>query len=217
MQNREVNHMKWEPKLYTSDGERRKQFSTWSIPKTIREEHGISDGLTVKITFILSDLEVTGRYKVTSGGEFRLPKAYSSEVEKAVLSNEKKAVLSNNIVFKIDLSEKIESDFMSQVYDSMNSNQKSRKARLKKAPKKPTTTTRSYVSFNRNPDVVAEVLLKAKGFCEICKKEAPFIKKSNNTPYLEVHHKQRLSDGGDDTVENAIALCPNCHRKQHYG
>ncbi len=111
----------------------------------------------------------------------------------------------------------IESDFMNKVYDSMNSNQESRKARLKRAPKKPTTTTRSYTSFNRNPDVVAEVLFKAKGVCEICKKEAPFINKSDNTPYLEVHHKQRLSDGGDDTVENAIALCPNCHRKQHYG
>ena len=28
---------------------------------------------------------------------------------------------------------------------------------------------------------------------------------------------QILLEGGPDTVENAIALCPNCHRKQHYG
>lgn len=33
----------------------------------------------------------------------------------------------------------------------------------------------------------------------------------------EVHHKVPLSAGGDDTVENAIALCPNCHRKAHFG
>jgi len=26
-----------------------------------------------------------------------------------------------------------------------------------------------------------------------------------------------LSEGGEDTLENAIALCPNCHRKMHYG
>ena len=24
-----------------------------------------------------------------------------------------------------------------------------------------------------------------------------------------------LSKGGEDTVENAVALCPNCHRKMH--
>jgi len=34
---------------------------------------------------------------------------------------------------------------------------------------------------------------------------------------LEVHHKVPLAEGGDDTVENAIALCPNCHRHAHYG
>jgi 5-methylcytosine-specific restriction protein A len=32
-----------------------------------------------------------------------------------------------------------------------------------------------------------------------------------------VHHRVRLADGGDDTTDNAVALCPNCHRKAHYG
>ncbi len=27
---------------------------------------------------------------------------------------------------------------------------------------------------------------------------------------------KHLANNGDDTVENAIALCPNCHRKAHY-
>jgi 5-methylcytosine-specific restriction protein A len=26
-----------------------------------------------------------------------------------------------------------------------------------------------------------------------------------------------LSDGGRDTVDNAVALCPNCHRECHHG
>ncbi|MFM0350878.1 HNH endonuclease [Paraburkholderia sp. RL17-347-BIC-D] len=26
-----------------------------------------------------------------------------------------------------------------------------------------------------------------------------------------------LAQGGPDTVANAIALCPNCHRERHYG
>ncbi len=26
-----------------------------------------------------------------------------------------------------------------------------------------------------------------------------------------------LSEGGEDTVENAMAVCPNCHMELHYG
>lgn len=40
---------------------------------------------------------------------------------------------------------------------------------------------------------------------------------SNESPYLEVHHKVPLALGGDDTVANATALCPNCHRQNHFG
>lgn len=71
--------------------------------------------------------------------------------------------------------------------------------------------------FKRDANVIAEVLERANGKCEKCKSDAPFIRKINNTPYLEVHHKVRLADGGEDTVENAIAVCPNCHRELHFG
>ncbi|HHQ4496099.1 TPA: HNH endonuclease, partial [Aeromonas hydrophila] len=62
-----------------------------------------------------------------------------------------------------------------------------------------------------------ERLLIANGKCEHCKKDAPFIRIKDGTPYLEVHHKEKLADGGEDTLENTIALCPNCHRKFHFG
>lgn len=71
--------------------------------------------------------------------------------------------------------------------------------------------------FKRNPDVVAEVLIRAKGKCESCGKPAPFKRRKDDKPYLEVHHKVFLSNGGDDTVENAEALCPNCHKEKHFG
>lgn len=48
-----------------------------------------------------------------------------------------------------------------------------------------------------------------------CNSEAPFIRRTNGSPYLEVHHKTPLAEDGEDTVENAIALCPNCHRELH--
>ena len=92
-----------------------------------------------------------------------------------------------------------------------------RQARLAKASAKPRTVMRLLRDYLRNPDVVAEVLVRAGGLCEVCGNPAPFRRRADSSPYLEVHHKIRLADGGDDTVENAIALCPNCHRQQHYG
>jgi 5-methylcytosine-specific restriction protein A len=64
---------------------------------------------------------------------------------------------------------------------------------------------------------VAEVLNNAQGICQLCHQKAPFIKASNGTPYLEVHHWISLSEGGEDSIENAVALCPNCHKRAHFG
>lgn len=48
----------------------------------------------------------------------------------------------------------------------------------------------------------------------MCGEEAPFHDK-NDEPYLEEHHVKRLADGGSDTMDNVVAICPNCHRKMH--
>jgi hypothetical protein len=92
-----------------------------------------------------------------------------------------------------------------------------RRELLAKSDPKPTKTIVSQVVFNRNQYVVAEILDRANGICERCNKPAPFFKDNDNLPYLEVHHKTPLAENGDDTVENAIGLCPNCHRQAHYG
>jgi 5-methylcytosine-specific restriction protein A len=82
--------------------------------------------------------------------------------------------------------------------------------------KKPGTTTSSVTQYNRDPAVTAWVLQEAGGQCESCGGGAPFLRE-DGTPFLEVHHVRRLADGGPDTIENAIAICPNCHREFHYG
>jgi 5-methylcytosine-specific restriction endonuclease McrA len=92
-----------------------------------------------------------------------------------------------------------------------------RRDRLAKAARKPSVVQVTRTEFRRNADVVVEVMLRAKGICEACGCIAPFVRASDGTPYLEIHHILPLADGGEDTVENAIALCPNCHRKKHYG
>ncbi|GIC76001.1 HNH endonuclease [Moritella sp. F3] len=92
-----------------------------------------------------------------------------------------------------------------------------RRERLRKADKKPRKLTVTVTVYDRNPDVVAEVLLRAEGVCECCDSNAPFLRKSNKSHYLEVHHITPLSECGEDSVENSEALCPNCHREKHFG
>ncbi|WP_206674610.1 HNH endonuclease [Rheinheimera pleomorphica] len=107
--------------------------------------------------------------------------------------------------------------FREEIIKSSGVSSEERQKRLNAAAATPNKRTVSIVVYDRNPDVVAEVLYRANGCCENCLNLAPFNRKSDGSPYLEVHHRTPLADGGDDTVANAIALCPNCHRAAHYG
>lgn len=73
------------------------------------------------------------------------------------------------------------------------------------------TTSQTY---ERNPYVTEFAKRRANGVCELCDQVAPFTNKQNE-PYLETHHIEWLSNGGSDTIENTVALCPNCHKKMH--
>lgn len=79
----------------------------------------------------------------------------------------------------------------------------------------PSVEQASVTRHVRDAAVRSWVLENAKGRCESCQQDAPF--RTSEGPFLEVHHVRRLVDRGADTVENAVALCPNCHRRLHYG
>jgi hypothetical protein len=63
-----------------------------------------------------------------------------------------------------------------------------------------------------------EILQRANNRCENqnCKNPQPFIDKKGEI-FLEIHHKIPYSECKKHTLENCIALCPNCHRREHYG
>ena len=111
----------------------------------------------------------------------------------------------------------LEAAFGIAVQRSLAESPNKRRERLRNAPKTPARTPVVLFAFQRNPDVVAEVLQRAGDQCERCKSKAPFLRRKDASPYLEVHHRIQLADGGEDSVENAEALCPNCHRELHYG
>ena len=82
------------------------------------------------------------------------------------------------------------------------------------AAKKPGAREVVGKQYQRNEYVAEEARLRAAGICQLCELPAPFSNKSDQ-PYLEVHHVVWLAKGGDDSLENTVALCPNCHRKMH--
>lgn len=122
------------------------------------------------------------------------------------------------MLISLNASGDYEQELHEQVKQSLAGGCDERRARL---AKRISVTPDSYETivrvFKRNADVIAEALILANGICGKCLKPAPFKRFSNGTPYLEVHHIKWLADGGEDTVANTIALCPNCHREMHYG
>jgi hypothetical protein len=104
-----------------------------------------------------------------------------------------------------------EPDFLKDVVKHFSSNKKPA------GNKEPTLKLVKTYQYFRDPAVTAYALKRSKGVCGLCNEEAPFVSKSTGIPYLEVHHIIPLKDGGSDTINNVVAVCPNCHREEHYG
>jgi 5-methylcytosine-specific restriction protein A len=91
------------------------------------------------------------------------------------------------------------------------------KQKIKEPPKgikKPKRAANSRTVYVRDPEVRAWVRNEAEGHCEGCGEPAPFLKL--DLPFLEVHHVKPLAEKGSDQITNAVALCPNCHRRCHH-
>jgi predicted HNH restriction endonuclease len=122
-----------------------------------------------------------------------------------------------NLHFSLQSWEKLDQELDQKVKEAQGLSLEERRKRLAESPKQPKKILVNTTMFLRSPYVIAEVLARATGVCESCHASAPFLRGSDGTPYLEVHHQVRLADGGEDTILNARALCPNCHRRAHYG
>jgi len=88
------------------------------------------------------------------------------------------------------------------------------KQRASKAKKQPPLRTTQASTYVRDAAVAEYAKRLANGFCDLCEMPAPFRNKQNDA-YLECHHIIWLAKGGEDTILNTVALCPNCHRKMH--
>ncbi|WP_312471226.1 HNH endonuclease [Neobacillus sp.] len=86
--------------------------------------------------------------------------------------------------------------------------------RAKKACEIVGTRQSTVTHYQRNIYVSEYAKRRANGYCELCEEPAPFINK-DGIPFLETHHIVWLSKGGQDSIQNTVALCPNCHRMMH--
>lgn len=84
----------------------------------------------------------------------------------------------------------------------------------RQSKKKPKEITSTVIQRVRDPYIAEYARRRADGICQLCGNPAPF-NRSDGTPYLESHHIDWLANGGEDSIENTAALCPNCHRKMH--
>ncbi len=114
------------------------------------------------------------------------------------------------------LTREPKSEFEKEVEEALKLTHETRRKILSTANTTPQRIEITSSVFKRNANVVAQALSLANGKCQSCNQDAPF-QREDGTPYLEVHHVEWLSLGGEDSVNNAIALCPNCHRQAHHG
>ncbi len=126
----------------------------------------------------------------------------------ALKMNIHKGISSSITVEEFDeFLENEEEEAQSLTYDKL-------KKKSQEVPEFPPQIFVTSTTFQRSGLVANFAKRRANGFCQLCNNPAPFNNK-NGQPYLESHHIIWLSEGGRDKIENAVALCPNCHKKMH--
>ena len=105
---------------------------------------------------------------------------------------------------------KVRALLASEANENLANNIKASNNGKQKTPFRWVTTT----VYERNPYIAQYVKNLADGKCQLCEQPAPFEDTFGN-PFLESHHIHWLSKGGQDAIQNTVALCSNCHQKMH--
>jgi len=152
-----------------------------------------------------------GAWQVTYVGEYEYEEHYWTTLP------DRNGNMRDAIRFELVPAGGLEMDVGTTDLDELSVESLREKAETSVSGETTTTTTSTSRTTYRRSDVVKEYALRvADGVCQGCGEEAPFLG-TDGEPFLEVHHLYRRSDGGADHPDNVIALCPNCHRRVHYG
>lgn len=111
-----------------------------------------------------------------------------------------------------EIAQNVSHELSEQEISKLSDKELARYTAVKNVKKKPKIA--ETVIYYRDPYLKQMVKRIADGKCQYCRNDAPFIDKQGE-PYLETHHVIRLADGGQDAIDNVVAICANCHRKVH--
>ncbi|WP_108649681.1 HNH endonuclease [Dongshaea marina] len=211
------NHVKsiyddrWEGNTlhYTGMGTNGDQSLSFAQNKTLAESG--SNGVGVHLFEVFRDKEYTYVGEVTlCGSPYQEPQPDVNGDSRLAYIFPLKVALGSRVVSQDNLQalEKKRSKAAKALSDE------TLKERAAKSRKQPGTFKQEATQYERSIWVAEYAKRQAGGICQLCLQPAPFHN-AKGEPYLETHHITWLARGGEDTIENTVALCPNCHKKMH--
>ena len=204
---------KWEGEIlhYTGMGKSRDQSLEFAQNKTLNESQ--TNGVAVHLFEVFRKAQYTYQGKVELAGT---PYQAEQEGEDHVLRKVWMFPLRREDTSS-GLSEHIFQQYVDardKIAESLTGEVLRHKAEIQSKCQKTAHRAVMTDTYIRDPYIARYAKERAQGVCQLCGMPAPFDDAKGN-PYLESHHIVWLSEGGEDTIENTVALCPNCHRRMH--
>lgn len=126
-----------------------------------------------------------------------------------------------NSVVNYDIEEQIDQDinnYLQQEFININ------ESKLVKKPtkKKEKQIIKGILTYSRSESEMLKAKLNSNWQCEMSRLHKTFINEKLNKPFVEGHHlipmfTQDQYENTIDFADNIVTLCPNCHRKIHFG
>ena len=196
---------------YSGMGQRGNQNINGAQNKTLNESN--SNGVDVYLSEVFKSTYYTFRGRVKLIAEpYQKEQLDIEEKKRLVWIFPLQLVDKHQPINKSELAKTLEKRIKKN--QNLTADELLEKIKSKKGSRKPGKRPTRSNYFQRDENIILYSLLRAKGICELCEEPAPFVK-SDGEGFLEVHHIQHLANNGDDSIENTVALCPNCHRKMH--
>ena len=117
-------------------------------------------------------------------------------------------------IFIYNLSRSTDNEIEEKIYSQIDINLLKTKAN--NINPHPNQVVQTITTYPRNNTLKNYVKQRSNYLCEMPNCNYRSFSKKNGELYIEVHHVIPLSEGGEDSISNTVALCPNCHRALHY-